>query len=96
MTITNLEELRQVKAVHLKLAPEAVKLDRWDLSFYTERLRRERYAVDQEAFRAYFPPQASLQFALHLIERLMGVRYQRIPADANPAGWHPEVQTYAV
>ncbi len=49
--------------------------------------------MDQNAFRAYFPPQASLQFALRLIERLMGVRYQRIEA---AAAWHPEVQTYAV
>jgi thimet oligopeptidase len=90
---TELEELRQAKAAHLMMAPETVKLERWDVNFYTERVRRERYAVDQEAFRAYFPPQASLQFALRLIERLMGVRYQRI--EGAPA-WHPEVQTYAV
>ena len=90
---TELEELRLAKAAHLLLAPEAVKLDRWDVTFYTERVRLERYAVDQEAFRAYFPPQASLQFALRLIERLMGVRYQRIE---GAAAWHPEVQTYAV
>jgi thimet oligopeptidase len=93
---TELEELRQAKAAHLRQAPEAVKLDRWDVMFYTERVRRARYAVDQEAFRAYFPPQQSLQFALRLVERLMGVRYQRIGDDANPARWHPEVQTYAV
>ena len=93
---TELEELRQAKAAHLNLAPEAVKVDRWDVMFYTERVRRARFAVNQEAFRAYFPPQQSLQFALHLVERLMGVRYQRIEADANPAAWHPEVQTYAV
>jgi thimet oligopeptidase len=90
---TELEELHQAKAAHLMMAPETVKLERWDVNFYTERVRRERYAVDQEAFRAYFPPQASLQFALRLIERLMGVRYQRI--EGAPA-WHPEVQTYAV
>ncbi len=94
--LAELDELRQAKATHLKLAPEAVKVDRWDVSFYTERVRRARYAVDQEAFRAYFPPQQSLQFALRVIERLMGVRYQRIGEDANPARWHPEVQTYAV
>ena len=88
-----IDELRAAKAQHLGLAPDAVRMDRWDVRFYTERLRRARYAVDQEAFRAYFPPQQSLQFALHLIERLMGVRYQRI--DGAPA-WHAEVQTYAV
>ena len=88
-----LGELRAAKALHLGGAAEAVQLDRWDVTFYTERVRRQRYAVDQEAFRAYFPPQQSLQFALRLIERLMGVRYQRV--EGAPA-WHAEVQTYAV
>ena len=90
---SELAELRQAKAAQLQQPPDSVKVERWDVSFYTERVRRERYAVDQEAFRAYFPPEQSLQFALRLIERLMGVRYQRIEA---AAAWHPEVQTYAV
>ena len=88
-----LEELRLAKAAHLAQPETGMKLERWDLNYYTERLRRERHAVDQEAFRAYFPPQASLEFALRLVERLMGVRYQRVPAAKT---WHDEVQTYAV
>ncbi len=88
-----LAELRQSKAEHLGRPLDQVRLDRWDVAFYTERVRRARYAVDQEAFRQHFPPQQSLQFALRLVERLMGVRYQRV--DGAPA-WHPEVQTYAV
>ncbi len=91
--LTELAELRTAKAAQLKVAADATTLDRWDVNYYTERVRRERYAVDQEAFRAYFPPQASLQFVLRLIERLMGVRYQRIE---GAAAWHAEVQTYAV
>ncbi len=88
-----LDELRQAKASHLGQPLAEVVLERWDVAFYTERVRRQRYAVDQEAFRQYFPPQESLQFALRLVERLMGVRYQRLEA---AAAWHPEVQTYAV
>ncbi len=88
-----IDELRQAKAAHTGQPIEAVRLERWDVSFYTERVRRARYAVDQEAFRAYFPPQQSLAFALRVIERLMGVRYQRV---ASVGLWHPEVQTYAV
>ncbi len=88
-----LDELRQAKATHLGKPLAEVTLDRWDTAFYTERVRRERYAVDQEAFRAYFPPQPSLQFALRLVERLMGVRYERVE---GASAWHPEVQTYAV
>ncbi|MBP6902962.1 MAG: Zn-dependent oligopeptidase [Burkholderiaceae bacterium] len=88
-----IDELRQAKAEHLKLPLDQVKIERWDISFYTERVRQARYAVDQEAFRPYFPPQQSLQFALRLVERLMGVRYTRIE---GAQAWHPEVQTYAV
>lgn len=87
------DELRRAKAEHLGQPLEATRIERWDLSYYTERLRKARYAVDQEAFRPYFPPQESLQFTLRLVERLMGVRYQRLP---QAKAWHPEVQTYAV
>ena len=90
---SELDALRQAKATHLGKPLAELVLERWDQSFYTERVRRERYAVDQEAFRAYFPPQQSLQFALRLIERLMGVRYQRVE---GATAWHPEVQTYTV
>ena len=86
-------DLRALKAVHLKTAPEATRVERWDVNFYTELARQAQFRVDQEAFRAYFPPQESLLFALRVIERLMGVRYQRI---AGAAAWHPEVQAYAV
>ncbi len=88
-----LEELRAAKAAHLKLPLADVKLERWDASFYTERVRRERYTVDQETFRPYFPPEQSLQFAFRLVEKLMGVKYERVQ---GTSAWHPEVQAYKV
>jgi thimet oligopeptidase len=88
-----LAELRQAKAEHLGRPLDQVRLDRWDVGFYTERVRRARYSVDQEAFRQHFPPQQSLLFALRVVERLLGVRYQRVE---GAAAWHPDVQTYAV
>ncbi|OYU30551.1 MAG: peptidase [Comamonadaceae bacterium PBBC2] len=91
--VKDIDELRQAKAEHLGQPLAQVTLARWDYSFYTERVRNARYQVDQEAFRPYFPPQQSLAFALRLVERLMGVRYQRVD---GVAAWHPEVQTYAV
>jgi thimet oligopeptidase len=90
---SEVEELRRAKAEQLGVAMEATRFERWDLSYYTERLRKAKYSVDQEAFRQYFPPQESLQFTLRLIEKLMGVRYQRVE---GAKAWHPEVQTYAV
>jgi thimet oligopeptidase len=88
-----IEELRRAKAEHLGQPLESVQINRWDLLFYTERVRKARYSVDQESFRQYFPPQESLQFCLRLIEKLMGVRYERVP---DVKLWHPEVQAYRV
>jgi thimet oligopeptidase len=86
----DLVELRAAKAAHLG-RPEAV-LHRWDVAFYSERVKRERYSVDQNQFRAYFPPQESLRFVMALAERLFRIRYTRVEATL----WHPEVQAYAV
>nr|WP_316638752.1 M3 family metallopeptidase [uncultured Roseateles sp.] len=88
----DLVDLRAAKAQHLGLAPGAVKLERWDATFYAERVRLQRYSVDQEAFRTYFPPQESLQFAQRIIEKMMGVKYTPVKAEL----WHPEAQAFVV
>jgi thimet oligopeptidase len=89
--LRDLAELKQAKAQHLKQPLDSVKIERWDVAFYTERVRRERYSVDQETFRPYFPPQESLQFVMKVAEKMLGVRYVRVPATV----WHPDVQAYA-
>ena len=88
-----IEDLRQTKAQALGQPLAAVKLERWDAAFYTERLRSQRHAVDQEAFRSHFPAQESLAMAMRMVEKLLGVKYTRVEGVAL---WHPEVQAYAV
>jgi thimet oligopeptidase len=88
-----LDELRDAKARALGLPVATVKLERWDLAYYTERVRRERYRVDQEAFRPHFPPQPSLAFVMRLVGKTMGVAYRRV--EGVPL-WHPDAQAWAV
>jgi thimet oligopeptidase len=85
-------ELREAKARQLGKPVDAVKLERWDALYYNERLRRERYAIDDEVFRQYFPPQESLRFVMRIAEKLFNVRYERVEG----TWWAPEVQAYAV
>ena len=87
------EDLRQAKAQATDQPLAAVKLERWDAAFYQEQLRKARFAVDQEAFRAHFPAQESLGMAMRMVERLLGIKYTRVEGVAL---WHPEVQAYAV
>jgi thimet oligopeptidase len=91
--LRELAELGADKALHLGLSAQAAPLARWDLAYYTERARQQRYQVDQEAFRPFFPAQESLKFVLRLIEKMMGVRYTAV---ASAPTWHPEVQAFAV
>jgi len=86
-------ELREAKARHLGQPLDATRLQRWDTMFYAERLARERFAVDDEAFRPYFPPQESLRFVMRVAEKMFGVRYDKVD---NAGTWAPEVQAWAV
>ncbi|HEU5294338.1 MAG TPA: M3 family metallopeptidase, partial [Burkholderiaceae bacterium] len=88
-----LDELREAKARDLQQTLAQTVLQRWDVAYYQEKVRRERYAVDQEAFRAHFPPQQSLAFVMRVVEKMLGVKYVRVPAVKL---WHPDVQAYAV
>jgi thimet oligopeptidase len=88
-----LDELRAAKARDVGRSPEQVTLNRWDVTYYQERVRRERYSVDQGAFRAYFPPQESLAFVMRVVEKMLGVTYKRVEGVTL---WHSSVQAYAV
>ena len=90
--LRELAELRAEKAAQLGLPLEQVQVQRWDTAFLQERLKRSRYAVDQEKLRAYFPTDASVAFAIRLAERLYGVRFEA----AKVPVWHPEVRYYDV
>ncbi len=83
-------ELRDAKALHLN--NPGAKLDRWDVTYYTERIKRARYSVDQNEFRQYFPPQESLLFVMGIAERMFGIKYTKVDTKL----WHSEVQSFAV
>jgi len=85
-------ELRAEKA-RLDGTPLAdTKLNRWDISFLKERVRKARYSVDQEALRAYFPTETSVQFAMELATRLYGVEF----VARDVPRWHADVRYYDV
>jgi len=90
--VRDVDELRDAKTRHLGTPLATTKIERWDVGFYTERLRRERYSVDQEAFRPYFPPAESLAFVMRTAERILGIRYTPVPATL----WHDDVRAFAV
>jgi thimet oligopeptidase len=85
-----LDVLRLAKAQELGTDPAATTVHPWDTSYYSEKVRRARYDVNQEEMRAYFPADKSVLFALRLAERLYGVAFREGKADA----WHPDVRYF--
>ncbi|GAC1396490.1 MAG: M3 family metallopeptidase [Thermoanaerobaculia bacterium] len=85
--LNDLHQLRQVKAGITGAAVEQTRIHRWDVLSYRERLREDRYAVDQEALREYFPTIPTLHWMLEITERLYGVRFE----EATVPSWHEDV-----
>ncbi|MFZ2490625.1 MAG: M3 family metallopeptidase [Thermoanaerobaculia bacterium] len=90
--VRDLAELTELRA-ELDGTPLAqTRIDRWDVSYYRERLRERRYAVDQEALRSNFPMPGVIGWMLDISERLYGVRFEK----AEVPVWHPDVLYYDV
>ena len=85
-----LKELNQLAArrgVSETLAP-------WDVSYWAEQLRRERFDLDQEALRPWFPLPQVLDGLCSLCERLFAIRIEA--ADGDAPIWHEDVRFFRV
>lgn len=69
------------------------ELARWDVDFFDNRLKHERYAVDPETVRAQFPAQPTIDWLLDVSSRLYGLRFA--PNTALPV-WHQDVRGFGV
>ena len=88
VTEAELRDLRELAELKSELTGEAdARIRRWDVSYYRERLRERRYAIDQEELRKYFPSAATVRWMLDISERLYGVRFTQ----ATVPVWHEDV-----
>ncbi len=85
-------ELAQAKADDTKQPAAQVTVNRWDVPYYQEKIKKARFDIDQEALRKYFPSEASVAYTLKVAETLYGVRF----APSNAPTWHPDVRVYDV
>jgi thimet oligopeptidase len=85
------ETLRQLKAAQTGQAD--TKLELADVGYYTNRLKKEKYAFDTEALRVYFPYQATLQGMFAIYQRIFGLKFTQVEP---PYTWAPGVQLWVV
>jgi len=75
-------------------AQEAGDLALWDVAFWAERLREEKFAYSEEDLRSYFPLPRVLEGLFGLAERLFEVRIEA--ADGEAPVWHEDVRFFRV
>lgn len=90
--VKDLAELKAFAAA--KNAPEANDFKHWDISFWSERQREERFAFNAEELRPYFPLPQVLDGLFSLAKRLFGVTITA--ADGTAPVWHEEVRYFQV
>ncbi|HAV04572.1 MAG TPA: oligopeptidase A, partial [Pseudomonas sp.] len=68
-------------------------LQSWDLGYYAEKLRQQRYSLNQEELRAYFPIDKVLSGLFGIVQRLYGIQIHELE---QFDGWHPDVRLFEI
>jgi peptidyl-dipeptidase Dcp len=69
------------------------RIERWDLAFWSEKLKKEKHKIDDEILKPYFPLDKVTDAIFSLCNRLFGLRFER--SNSIPV-YHEEVIVYEV
>ena len=87
-----IDELRECARRHDATAANDLKP--WDVTYWAEKLRQERFNLNQEALRPWFPLPQVLDGLFHLCERLFSIRINA--ADGEAPVWNQDVRFFRV
>lgn len=68
-------------------------LQSWDVGYYSEKLREQRYSISQEILRAYFPIDKVLSGLFAIVEKLYGIQIEELSGFDS---WHPDVRLFEI
>lgn len=87
--LTEYAHLEEFAKDVLNLSP----LNAWDVSFASEKLRQQNYALSQEDLRPYFPEDKVVTGLFDIIQKLYGITVKPI-TDAKL--WHKDAKAYGL
>ena len=71
----------------------SAKIGVWDWRYYTNQLNKQKYAVDKEALRVYFPFQKALAGMFSIYQSIFGLKFEKI---TTPYKWIDDLQLFLV
>ena len=75
------------------------KLYPWDMSFYKNRVMKDKYSVDSEKVAEYFPVKAVFDGLFKITASLYGIEFKDVTSQAKALDlpvWHPDVKLWSV
>src|SRR6266550_3573999 len=88
---SEIAELQKLKAAEMN--DSNAKIEVWDWRYYANQREKQKYAVDKEALRAYFPFQKVLDGMFNIYQSIFGLKFEKIAA---PYKWIDDLQLYIV
>ena len=86
------KELEEVRA-YAKDTHGVTELNAWDLPYYSERLKQEKYTISDEMLRPYFPEDKVLSGLFEVVHRLYGLKIIEQPGIDT---WHKDVRYFTI
>tara|TARA_B100000787_G_scaffold3669_1_gene2772 strand:+ start:509 stop:2548 length:2040 start_codon:yes stop_codon:yes gene_type:complete len=72
---------------------EVSEMKAWDMTYFSEKLRQQRYAISQEELKPYFPENKVISGLFAVVNRLYGLKIvERQDIDV----WHPSVRFFDI
>ncbi len=70
-------------------------IEPWDYLYYSEKVRKQKYDLDQNELKPYFELNNVKRGAFHMAGQLYGFDFTPVPAGSVP-GFHPDVEVFEV
>ena len=86
-----LDEYRKIKVK--ETGDTNAKIEIWDWRYFSNQLKKEKYNIDAEQLRVYFPYQRVLDGMFAIYQRIFGLKFERVEP---PYKWVNDLQLYAV
>ena len=90
--IADMQEIMD-QDIKVGLVPEGSKIEPWDWAYYTEKVRKAKYALDEEQTKPYFKMENVRQGVFDLTTKLYGLQYEKL--EGIPV-YHPDVEGFKV
>ena len=65
-------------------------IEAWDTAFYSERMKKEHYDIDEEAYRPYFEQRSVVRGLFEFLHRMFGLEFKA----TDEKLWHEKARSY--